>query len=372
MICRNSVLRKQDLIALRLTSKSHGIHLSASLEFAERHFKEIPLVYTRYSLETFVEICKHSTFGSAVREIQLSYARFLPECFQEESKSLFDDIHGEMESQDRLKYLDKIQLLVNRCDAEEDLEKTGDARDLLAAAFSALSLWNHSLELSVSSKEDRTLGSNRLYISEDPGARWRCDVLGTVALLCRAATLSGCLVQYLRIHGTVWDHLVDSSAYSLSVLSHLPELELEVWSPDHDNLAPISSLEDMFTKLLNHTVGLKILHLDCYYFERYDRCLDKVFSAMTIPGLQKLILSNVDFDLCNPFQKRIETLHQLELYDCRPRGSLKKALLSVQNNFPRLKNFYLSDFLGHEVELEGAQGINDRLNELIHSEAGPS
>jgi hypothetical protein len=42
-ICKDRGLPKKDLIALRLTSKSQGIHLFASEEFAKRYFKNIPL-----------------------------------------------------------------------------------------------------------------------------------------------------------------------------------------------------------------------------------------------------------------------------------------------------------------------------------------
>ncbi|KAG9604109.1 hypothetical protein KCU77_g3705, partial [Aureobasidium melanogenum] len=100
-ICCDSTFEKEDLIALRLTSKSQGIHLSASKEFARRYLKDIKLVYTRHSLQAFMEICKHPVYGSAVQEVQLSYARFLPDCFEQESKDLFDQITFDEWSQER-------------------------------------------------------------------------------------------------------------------------------------------------------------------------------------------------------------------------------------------------------------------------------
>lgn len=163
-ICRDSALRKEDLIALRLTSKSQGIHLSASKEFARLYFKNVRLVYTRYSLQAFVEICKHPVYSSAVRKVQLSYARFAPDRFVEENKRQFYDVmFDERSSRGHHEYLENIQRLVNRCDEEESLKRSGDAEDLLAAAFTALSQWHHPLELVVSTDESRALGIGRIH-----------------------------------------------------------------------------------------------------------------------------------------------------------------------------------------------------------------
>lgn len=228
-ICQDPGLRKKDLIALRLTSKSQSIHLSASKEFAKRYFKDIKLVYTRYSLQAFVEICKHPVYSSAVRMVQLSYARFLPDCFEEESKDRFNyDTFYEGLRGRRHQYLNNVQLLVNRCDEEEDLRRSGDDEALLAAAFTALSKWRHPLKLAVSSYELDALGQSRILSPENPGrnVHWTCDIIGAVSLLCHAAIRGTCVVQTLQVEGAVWDNLVDSSFHSLRSLAQLSELEL--------------------------------------------------------------------------------------------------------------------------------------------------
>lgn len=374
-ICRNPVLRNKDLIALRLTSKSQGIHLSASEEFAERHFTVISLAYTRHSLQTFAEICKHSTFGSAVRKVQLSCVRFIPESLGEESKELFDYLWSSPMPQKRREYLDKIRLLVNRCDEEEDLETTGDAGHLLATAFVALSRWQHPLELSVSTWEfNSTLGLSQIYDLDvlDNNQHWDCDILSTVALLLRAAISSKCVVKKLQIQGNIWDNLVDSSADSLTALAQLPELELDFWSTGERDDPGVTGLDDMVTKLLENAVNLRVLHLDTFCADRYQNCLDRIFSILPTMGLEKLKLTNVEIDMFKGFEKRIESLRHLEMDQCEVwDASLKNVLLSVQKHLPRLEYFLVHGisrpWIDPKVELEGVQEISDGIDKLIQS-----
>jgi hypothetical protein len=369
-ICHDSVLRKKDLIALRLTSKSQGTHLSASKEFAKRAFTNIRLLYTRYSLQTFVEICRHPIFGPAVRWVQLSCARFLPDCFEEEGKGLFQWSKGM--PRERHEYLDNIRLLIERCDEEEDLKGSGDAGVLLDTAFTALSHWRHSLELCVSSDESRALRQGPVYSHSVQGdfEHWECDIPGTVKLLYLAATFSNCVVQRLHIEGALWDNMFDNSFNSLDWLTKLPELDLNITSAEADILED-SILEEMVTKLLQNTAGLKILHLGSYYSDSYYKCLHKVFYTMSTAKLEKLTLTCIDLDIFNPFNKRIESLRHLELYDCETQR-LKNELLSIQKNFPRLEYLLLCGinrpYIKHKVvKLEGVQGVNDGINELLNS-----
>ncbi|KEQ69397.1 hypothetical protein M436DRAFT_85682 [Aureobasidium namibiae CBS 147.97] len=373
-ICRNSTLEKEDLIALRLTSKSHGIHLSASKEFAKRYFTDISLIYSRYSLQTFAEVCRHSVFGSAVRKVQLSYARFMPEFLGEESKDLFERLRLGARSRGRFEYLDNIRLLVNRCDEEEDLQNSGDAEGLLAAAFTALCHWHHPLELVVSSSETRALGLNRVYSPNIMhSTHWKCHIFGTIALLCRAATLSRCVVQKLKIWGDIWDNLVDSSADSLSVLAQLPELELDTWCPSGPDTPHIPRLENMVINMLNDAVSLKELHLGSLCVNRYHKCLRRIFLVLSTMKLEKLTLSGIDLDGFEPFlEKRIESLRHLEMDQCELwDGSLKNVLISVQENLPRLEYFLVHGisrpWINQKIELKGVQGVHDGINKLIQT-----
>jgi hypothetical protein len=372
-ICRDSTLKKKDLTALRLTSKSHGIHLVASEQFANRYFTNIPLVYSRYSLQTFMEICKHSTFGPAVRMVRLSYARFLPRHFEEEIEDMSLLFPSEYGSEERHKYLKNIRRLVQRCDDEEELKRSSCDEGLLAAAFTALSRWHHPLDLGVSSWESHALGRARLHSPDvlRENGHWECDILGTVALLCRAAALSECVVQRLLIQGDVWDNLIDSSAHSLSAMARLPELELDIWLPDVMDTVLTTGLEDMVSKLLRNAIDLKVLYLGSDQPYTDHKYLHKLFSILSTMGVEKVSLTGVDFELSKPFEKRMESLRHLALYDCWIGASFPNVLRSILENSPRLEYFLLSGFSRTEtrgkLEFKGAQRVADGINKLVQS-----
>ncbi|KAH0343918.1 hypothetical protein KCU81_g5033, partial [Aureobasidium melanogenum] len=369
-ICRDSDLQKNDLVALRLTSKSQGIHLSASKEFAEFYFRNIDLVYTRYSLQVFVEICKHPILGSAVREIQLSYARFKPDCFEKESKDQFDHIAADGRSEGRHEYLDNIRRLVTRCDEEENLKRSNNAEDLLAAAFTALSQWNHPLKIAVSSVEDRALGRSQIYSPSNLGenSHWECDILGTVNLLCHSATRRPCAVQALQIKGAVWDNLVDSSSDSLSSLAQISELELHIWPTEYADSLRVAGLDSMAIKLLESTVYLKTLDLESGCSDDDPQYLRSIFTTMLKIRLENITLARIDLDQFRPFENRLESLRRLELFECGAEGSLGNVLPSIQKNFPRLEYLWLSRGWGSRTfEFHGVREVSDGIDELIQS-----
>ncbi|KAG9792894.1 hypothetical protein KCU95_g5123, partial [Aureobasidium melanogenum] len=371
-ICRDSTLKKEDLISLRLTSKSHGIHLSASKEFAKRYLTEINLVFTRYSLQAFLEICKHHVYGPAVRKIQLSYARFKPNCFEEESTGLFDRIetHEQSRSDIRNEYLERIRLLVKRCDEEEDLKTSCDAEGLLAAAFAALSKWRHPLKISVSSTEDGALGRSQIYslsdlIDEVSGvdSHWECDILGTVKLLYHAAIRGTCAVQALQIGGDVCGKLIDSSSESLSSLAQLSDLELDI------RPSKVTSLDGMVTELLEHAVHLKTLRLaDHDDWEEDPQYLPKTFSIVSRMKLEKMTLTWMDLDRFNPFENQNEYLRHLELINCATETRLKDVLLSIRKKLPQLEYLRFSGVRQmQDAEFQGVEGVKDGIDELMQS-----
>ncbi|KAG9593911.1 hypothetical protein KCU77_g4449, partial [Aureobasidium melanogenum] len=370
-ICSDSDLEKQDLIALQLTNKSQGIHISASKEFAERYFKDIKLVYTRYSLQTFVGICKHPVYGSSVRKVELSHARFVPARFEEESKAQFDNVTLDgRSSQGRHVYLDNIKRLVNRCDEEENLKRSNNAEDLLAAAFTALAQWHHPLELAVSSYESCALGEGQIHSPGNLGenSRWECDVLGAVNLLHHAAIRGTCVVQTLQVQGAVWDNLIDSSSDSLSSLAHLSELGLDIWPPGDMASFQVAGLDGMVTKLLENAVHLRTLRLESVYTDDGPQYLRSVFTTMSRMELEKITLTYVDLDHFKPFENRIESLRHLEMIECETRRSLKNVLLSIQDNLPQLEYLHLSEYWGRQViEFQGVQGISDGIDKLMQS-----
>jgi hypothetical protein len=216
----------------------------------------------------------------------------------------------------------------------------------------------------VSDSESSALGTHQIHDRAMLGqySRWECDVLGTVALLYRAAILGECIVQRLQITGSVWDNLVDSSTSLSGVLAQLPELELDIWPASHQEMEAIACLGCTVTELLSNTVILKSLHLDAFDAINYLECLDRCFSTMPVTRLEKLTLGNVNFDVFNPLERQIESLRHLKMTYCRSGEGWHNIWLSIQKNFPRLEYF---EFSG--IKLQGVQGVKGGINKLIQA-----
>ncbi|KAG9951083.1 hypothetical protein KCU85_g3095, partial [Aureobasidium melanogenum] len=220
-ICSDPDLKKKDLIALRLISKAQGIHASATKALDKLCFTVVPLVYTRYSLETFVKICGHSIFGPYVREVKLSCMRFDSYDFGSFVKIMVEWGYP------REQLLNEVQLLAARCD-EEDLFYTSDAKVLLERAFAHLAESDHSLTIVVSTDEYRALGQNRICEAEPEVKYFYADVPSTLNLLLGSAKRVGCSVSKLDI-AVASRRFFHDSEFDLSDLMHsISEAELEL------------------------------------------------------------------------------------------------------------------------------------------------
>lgn len=184
-ICTDPDLDKEDLIALRLTSKSQGIHASATKTFAKRYFTDVRLLYTEYSLETFVSICQHPIFGSSIRRVQLTSA-----CY--DAKYFYDTVDELMQNKDDCHYSDfaeRIQLLAERCNAERFDHHLADS--LLAQAFDVLAKSDHSFVLAVDTNEKESLGCSEVWSAPILYTDyWQADSMGMLSFLVRAADKS--------------------------------------------------------------------------------------------------------------------------------------------------------------------------------------
>ncbi|KAH0398003.1 hypothetical protein KCU89_g7692, partial [Aureobasidium melanogenum] len=155
-ICSDPGLEKKDLIALRLTSKAHGINASATKAFGKRYFTMIPLLYSEYSLETFVKICQHPIFCACIRNVELSCARTGPRTFDSTLR------HMTNFGWTRSFILEQAQSLAARCDNEERFD-IRDAQALLVRAFTQLADSYHSIALAVSTDESYSIGAKKVY-----------------------------------------------------------------------------------------------------------------------------------------------------------------------------------------------------------------
>ncbi|CAD0092327.1 unnamed protein product [Aureobasidium vineae] len=221
-ICSDPGLDKKDLIVLRLTSKAQGIHASATRAFGRHCFSRVPLLYTEYSLETFLKICRHPVFRSCIRLVELSCFRFDPGHFNllVESMTIWNLDWDEL--------VRNVQLLSARCDAQESLEPW-DAKTLLERAFARFAESGHSLTIAVSTDEYNALGVSRVFEPEPETNYFHADVPFALHLLLASAKRAGCRVPKLDI--TVASRLFSSQDYDcdLSDLMHSnTELSLEM------------------------------------------------------------------------------------------------------------------------------------------------
>jgi hypothetical protein len=154
-ICTDPDLDKDDLVALRLTSKTQGVHASATKTFAKRYFTDVLLLWSEYSLETFVKICQHPVFGSSIHRIQLSCAHYDQDDFDQIVNGLRVKCHTPRY------FLQQIQRLCERYDAEQ--YDRSQVTALLDQAFGLLAESNHSFVLAVSTMEEKSLGASKIW-----------------------------------------------------------------------------------------------------------------------------------------------------------------------------------------------------------------
>lgn len=73
-ICRQPDLDKDDMIALRLTCKSYGVHDAATRSFGKL-FEDITVLFSEHSFNMLINICKHPVFSHCIRSVKLSSIR---------------------------------------------------------------------------------------------------------------------------------------------------------------------------------------------------------------------------------------------------------------------------------------------------------
>ncbi|KAH0283600.1 hypothetical protein M436DRAFT_62144 [Aureobasidium namibiae CBS 147.97] len=341
-ICTNPDLDKEDLIALRLTSISQGIHASATKAFAKRYFTDVHVLYTEYSLETFVNICQHPIFGSSIRRVQLSSACYDGKCF-------YDTVDELMQNKDchYSDFAEKIQLLAQRCDAERFDQRRADS--LLAQAFNVLAKSDHSFVLAVDTNEEESLGRSEVWsaplLYTD---HWQADSMGMLSFLVRAANKSECKVRGLEFRaGLDQDKSMDNYLSDVwegwKVVGSLTELKFDLpfgISPYGDDQGH-GTIHD----LLSLTPDLKTLHIRSGIFAEDDdtfRAWADVFSRLPLEELHLTTLCMSHDTITDLLEDLGPTLCRLKISECKIYGSWKKILLTIQQHTLKLDQLNIS------------------------------
>jgi hypothetical protein len=168
-ICGDSDLDNKDLAALRLTSKSQGIHASASKAFAKRYFTDVLLLWNKYSLETFDQISQHPIFGPSIRKVQLSCARYEEHDFENSVQGLLGQGHA------RDDLLAMIQKLAQRCDENHEQFDADCVSALFDQAFGHRARSDNSFVLAVSADEEKSLGRSKIFGPDIELKGWWAD-----------------------------------------------------------------------------------------------------------------------------------------------------------------------------------------------------
>ncbi|KAG9697414.1 hypothetical protein KCU95_g3733, partial [Aureobasidium melanogenum] len=368
-ICSDTGLKKKDLIALRLTSKVQGIHASATKAFGKLCFTVVPLVYTRYSLETFVKICGHPIFGPCVREVKLSCMRFDSHDFGSFVKIMVEWGYP------RERLLNEVQLLAARCD-EEDLFYTSDAKVLLERAFAHLSESDHSLTIVISPDEYEALGASRIFGSEERDEYFYADVPFTLNLLLGSAKRAGCRVPKLNIAVAARRFSHDSD-YDLSYLMHsISELKLELTFVDQYGDGEPRGFIRWIRDLLSQGTSIKSLKLCLMIFDNDDnRKIQPFFQIISRLPLEVLSLQCLYISqkaMADLLESLGSILRRLDIGCCNVVGSWVQVLVSIQQNCSQLD--YLQIFNSGKAWLrpwkayEGTTAVRSGLEERLKAE----
>ncbi|KAG9524695.1 hypothetical protein KCV07_g1806, partial [Aureobasidium melanogenum] len=368
-ICSDPGLEKKDLIALRLTSKAQGIHVSATKAFGKLCFTEVPLVYTKYSLKSFVEICQHPVFGPSIRKVQLSCVRVNPEYFHPNVEWMMDRYP------DRDDLLESIDRLGFRTDTEEAF-KVSDAQALLDKAFTQLAKTDHILQIAVSSDESKALGGGHVFIPEPLLSWWYADVPFALNLLLGSSNRSGCRVQELDIAASARE-FSDKSNHDLSALMRsISGVSLQLGFIENGWGREPGKLIQWMKELLSWGTSIKKLDicLEVFADDGDDRNFNDFGQLISRLALEELLLSNMCISQRSMTDLLVALgpkLRRLVIYRCDIVGSWKQILISIQQNTTQLD--YLEICYGGLIswsgvrEYKGATAIRLGLEDMIRA-----
>lgn len=360
-------------MALRLTSKSQGIHASATKAFAKRYFTDVLLLWTKYSLENFVKICQHPIFGPSIRRIQLSCARYEENDLEDSVRELLDQGHA------RSDFVEKIQQLAQRCDHDHEQFPYKRVEALLDQAFSSLAKSNNSFDLAVSADEEKSLGRNKVLGPQMGSAGWWANPHAALGFLLCAADRINLKVRRIEVnveapspceldgHDFVFHEWKD-----LDSVRSISELTVNLWVSPRLNMYRHDF--GMVQSLLFLAVDLKKLHIRGNIFINMYiefRPLAELISHLPLEELHLTGLE-MDRDIMTDMLKGLgPTLRRLKLAECAIWGAWKQILLCIQQHALQLEELHISGagrgWLGKTKVYEGADRVRSGVARLLQA-----
>ncbi|KAH0343610.1 hypothetical protein KCU83_g8797, partial [Aureobasidium melanogenum] len=215
-ICRQPDLDKDDLIALRLTCKSYGIH-DAAITSLGKLFEDITVLFSGHSFNMLINICKHPVFSHRIRSVKLSSIR----CNTHESLQttinslrLGDSLSNHSAGLDaRLQALDDLSARIRsyalRTRHESDLSRSNKPVELLTLAFKCLSRSGNRIALGIAIHETNGLGCGRVLCAKDVFSNlWYNAIYSTLEVLATAVSNANYSFGKLNIDTRAMDSLV--------------------------------------------------------------------------------------------------------------------------------------------------------------------
>ncbi|KAH0381227.1 hypothetical protein KCU92_g7125, partial [Aureobasidium melanogenum] len=273
-ICRQPDLDKDDMIALRLTCKSYGVHDAATRSFGKL-FEDITVLFSEHSFNMLINICKHPVFSHCIRSVKLSSIR----CNKHESLQttmnllgLGDLLSNHPAGLDaRLQALDKLSARIRsytlRTRHESDLSRSNKPVELLTLALKCLSRSGDRIALGIAIDETNGLGCGRVLCAKDVFSNlWYNTIYSTLEVLATAVSDANYSFGKLNVDTRAMDsfHLTSFRRRTidptiLTMFSRVEELDLQAFyshqrNSDHD-------LASLVAEVLSKPTQLKVLRV---------------------------------------------------------------------------------------------------------------
>lgn len=202
-ICQHPNLDKDDLAALRLTCKSHGIHDAATASLGKR-FEDVTVLFSEHSFETLVNVCKHPFFSRCVRSVKVSSVR----CNKNEIHNVVQILQYEdawLEHSAGLLTLSnilndpRVRSYISRMQNQDEFARNKKPLAFLVQAFQYLARSHRRIALSVTARETGGLGHVVSYAENAFPQLWHSAFCSTLNLLAAAVSRCKLALSELKI-----------------------------------------------------------------------------------------------------------------------------------------------------------------------------
>ncbi|KAG9603248.1 hypothetical protein KCU77_g1632, partial [Aureobasidium melanogenum] len=363
-ICRQPDLDKDDLIALRLTCKSCGVHDAATRSFG-KFFEDITVLFSEHSFNMLINICKHPVFSHCVRSVKLSSIR----CNKHESFQttinllrLGDPLSNHPAGLDaRLQALDNLSARIRsytlRTRHESDLSRSNKPVELLTLAFKCLSRSGDRIALGIAIDETKGLGCGRVLCAKDVFSNlWYNAIYSTLEVLATAVSDANYSCGKLNIDTRAMDsfHLTSFRRRTVepttfTMFSHVEELDLQAFCShqrncDHD-------LASLVAEVLFKPTQIKVLRVlgadtPSWKWSAYNLSSLRCISSARSLFLESLSLIGVETttSLLRTLLAGVQqTLRYLSIDKCQTRNdTLRPAIVFIKDHLAELDELHIT------------------------------